>query len=109
MTSQCVRAAELLRADGISAEVVHLASIKPIDADLIVRSATRTGCAVTAENASILGGFGSAVSRSSRNDIRCRWSASGCVTGGWTAVASTTCSRITACNQRTSSPPHGAR
>ena len=61
MTSQCVRAAELLRADGVRAEVVHLASIKPIDADLIVQSVSRTGCAVTAENATILGGFGSAV------------------------------------------------
>ena len=36
-------------------------SIKPIDADLIVGSTTRTGCAVTAENATILGGFGAAV------------------------------------------------
>lgn len=61
MTSQCVRAAELLRADGIDAEVVHLASIKPIDDELIARSVGRTGCAVTAENASILGGFGAAV------------------------------------------------
>ena len=61
MTSLCVRAADLLAADGIRAEVVHLASIKPIDDDLIVSSATRTGCAVTAENATILGGFGAAV------------------------------------------------
>ena len=45
----------------IDAEVVHLASIKPIDSELIEDSASRTGCAVTAENASILGGFGSAV------------------------------------------------
>jgi transketolase len=61
MTSLCVRAADELAADGIHAEVVHLASIKPIDADLVVASATRTGCAVTAENANILGGVGSAV------------------------------------------------
>ena len=47
--------------EGISAEVVHLASIKPIDRELIVASSVRTGCAVTAENASINGGFGSAV------------------------------------------------
>jgi transketolase len=40
---------------------VHLASIKPIDADLILESASRTGCAVTAENATIVGGLGSAV------------------------------------------------
>jgi len=61
MTSLCVRAADLLAADGIRAEVVHLASIKPIDEALIVSSTTRTGCAVTAENATILGGFGAAV------------------------------------------------
>lgn len=61
MTSLCVRAAELLAADGIHAEVVHLASIKPLDGDLVVASASRTGCAVTAENASVLGGLGAAV------------------------------------------------
>ncbi|MCY7419849.1 MAG: transketolase family protein [Chloroflexi bacterium] len=61
MTSLCIRAADMLAGDGISAEVVHLASIKPIDEALIVSSAARTGCAVTAENATILGGFGAAV------------------------------------------------
>ena len=61
MTSKCLEAAELLAKDGINAEVVHLASIKPIDSDLIVSSTQKTGCAVTAENASIYGGFGDAV------------------------------------------------
>jgi transketolase len=61
MTGRCVEAAELLAQEGIRAEVVHLGSIKPIDAGLIVASARRTGCAVTAENASIIGGLGSAV------------------------------------------------
>lgn len=61
MTGRCVEAAELLAQEGIAAEVVHLGSIKPIDANLIVASARRTGCAVTAENASIVGGLGSAV------------------------------------------------
>lgn len=61
MTSLCLRAADLLAADSIEAEVVHLASIKPIDKDLIIESIQRTGCGVTAENASILGGFGAAV------------------------------------------------
>jgi len=61
MTGLCVRAADRLAADGIRARVVHLASIKPLDADLVVQSARRTGCAVTAENATILGGFGAAV------------------------------------------------
>ena len=61
MTGFCVQAADLLAADGIRAEVVHLASIKPIDRDLIAASVRKTGCAVTAENASIVGGFGAAV------------------------------------------------
>ncbi len=62
MTAFCIQAAALLEKDGIAAEVIHLASIKPIDRELIAESVTRTGCAVTAENATILGGFGSAVS-----------------------------------------------
>jgi transketolase len=61
MTARCLDAADLLKQDGIDAEVVHLASIKPIDADLIARSVGKTQCAVTAENASIVGGFGAAV------------------------------------------------
>lgn len=61
MTTFCLNAADLLAADGISAEVIHLGSIKPIDRDLIAASADRTGCAVTAENATINGGFGAAV------------------------------------------------
>ena len=61
MTSLCLRAADLLAKDGIDAEVIHLASIKPIDRELISDSVARTGCAVTAENASVVGGFGSAV------------------------------------------------
>ena len=56
-----MQAAGQLANEGIEAEVVHLASIKPIDCDLILDSVSRTGCAVTAENASILGGMGSAV------------------------------------------------
>jgi transketolase len=62
MTSFCMEAAGLLEAESIDAEVVHMASIKPIDRELIIDSVSRTGCAVTAENATILGGFGAAVS-----------------------------------------------
>ncbi len=61
MTSFCVEAAILLEKENINAEVIHLASIKPIDRELIAASAGKTGCAVSAENASIIGGFGSAV------------------------------------------------
>ena len=61
MTDFNLRAADLLKKENISAEVIHLASIKPIDSNMIIRSITKTGCAVTAENASVIGGFGDAV------------------------------------------------
>lgn len=86
MTARCLETAVLLEQEGISAEVVHLASIKPIDADLIVRSVEKTGCAVTAENATILGGFGAAVTEVTsehcpvpvqRIGVRDRWIDSG--------------------------------
>ena len=61
MTEKCIKAQEILKKDGLDAEIIHLASIKPIDKDLILKSVRRTGCAVTAENSSVIGGFGSAV------------------------------------------------
>jgi transketolase len=61
MTDRCIKAAVLLEKEGISAEVIHLASIKPIDSEMIVESVSKTGCTVTAENASIIAGFGAAV------------------------------------------------
>ncbi len=61
MTQLCLQAAGLLEQEGIEAEVVHLASIKPIDSALIAASAGKTGCAVSAENATIIGGFGAAI------------------------------------------------
>lgn len=61
MTSFCLQAIELLAKDGIHADVLHCGSIKPIDADLIAVSARKTGAVVTAENASVVGGLGSAV------------------------------------------------
>jgi transketolase len=61
MTAFCLRAADILGEEGISANVVHLGSIKPLDVDLVVSSAASTGAVVTAENAAIVGGLGSAV------------------------------------------------
>lgn len=54
-------AAELLAKDGISAEIVNIHTIKPIDKDLIIREAEKIGKVVTVEEHSVLGGFGSAV------------------------------------------------
>ena len=56
-----LEAAEALAGDGISARVVNLATVKPLDEDLVVRCALETGCAVTAEEHSTIGGLGDAV------------------------------------------------
>ena len=61
MTAFCMEAADELARNDVSAEVIHLASIKPIDRALICDSVGRTGCGVSAENATIVGGFGAAV------------------------------------------------
>ena len=54
-------AAEALEAEGISAEVLDIATIKPLDADAIVKSLEKTGCAVVAEEHNMGGGLGEAV------------------------------------------------
>ncbi len=59
--SSALEAAEKLTADGIDAEVVNIHTIKPIDRDLVIASATKTGKVVTAEEHSVIGGLGSAV------------------------------------------------
>ena len=58
---QALRAADQLAQDGISARVVDVFTIKPIDADCIKRCAAQTGAIVTCENENIIGGLGSAV------------------------------------------------
>ncbi|MEM6386405.1 MAG: transketolase C-terminal domain-containing protein [Pseudomonadota bacterium] len=59
--AEALRAAEALSSEGIEASVVDMASLKPIDADLILDRATVTGAIVTAENHNIIAGLGSAV------------------------------------------------
>ncbi len=61
MTSFALLAAENLEKEGISVEVIHMPTVKPIDTELIVKSASKTGAVVTAEEHSIIGGLGSAV------------------------------------------------
>lgn len=56
-----LEAAKLLAADGIDAEVINIHTIKPLDEELIVKSAKKTGRVVTVEEHSIIGGLGSAV------------------------------------------------
>lgn len=61
MTYQAVLAAEQLYKDGIHAEVVHVPTIKPLDAETILASVRKTGCVVTAEEAQMAGGLGGAI------------------------------------------------
>ena len=57
----CVEAARLLEAEGISAEVLDAACLKPLDEELLLRSAGKTGHVATVEDHSITGGLGGAV------------------------------------------------
>ena len=58
---QALAARELLAAEGISASVINIHTIKPLDEDLIVAEAQKTGAIVTCEEHSIIGGLGGAV------------------------------------------------
>jgi transketolase len=61
MTYQALKAAEQLYKDGIEAEVVHVPTIKPLDAETILKSVRKTGAVVTAEEGQIIGGLGGAI------------------------------------------------
>ena len=58
---EALQAAEALEAEGISAEVIDIATIKPLDEEAIVASASKTGCVVVAEEHNAFGGLGEAV------------------------------------------------
>lgn len=61
MTYQAMVAAEVLKKDGISAEVVHVPTIKPLDIKTILASVEKTGAVITAEEAQVNGGLGGAI------------------------------------------------
>ena len=61
MVTKALEAADLLAAEGISAEVIDMHTVKPLDEDLILKSGRKTGALVTVEEHSIYGGLGSAV------------------------------------------------
>lgn len=61
MTYHALVAAEKLHKDGIEAEVVHVPTIKPLDAKTILKSVRKTGAVVTAEEGQIIGGLGGAI------------------------------------------------
>ena len=62
MVYEAIKAAEELALEGINARVINMSTIKPIDRELIITAAKETGAIVTAEEHSIIGGLGSAVS-----------------------------------------------
>lgn len=59
--NESLEAAKLLASDGIDAEVINIHTIKPLDEELVVTSAVKTGKVVTVEEHSVIGGLGSAV------------------------------------------------
>jgi len=61
MVAEALAAAELLAGQGISAEVIDVSSIKPLDEATLLASARKTGAVVTCEEHSIIGGMGSAI------------------------------------------------
>lgn len=59
---EALQAAEALEAKGISAEVINIHTIKPLDEEAILKSVAKTGCVVTAEEHNYLGGLGESIS-----------------------------------------------
>lgn len=62
MVKEALEAHELLKAEGISARIINIATIKPLDKEIVLKAAKETGAIVTAEEHSVIGGLGSAVS-----------------------------------------------
>lgn len=60
---EALQAAETLETNGISAEVINIHTIKPLDEETILKSVKKTGCVVTAEEHNYLGGLGESVAR----------------------------------------------
>lgn len=61
MVGEALKAAELLKEEGLDVRVIDLHTIKPLDEDIIVKAAKETGAIVTAEEHTVIGGLGSAV------------------------------------------------
>lgn len=61
MVAEAIEAEKMLKADGISAEIINIATIKPLDKELVVNSAKKTGKVITVEEHNVIGGLGEAV------------------------------------------------
>ena len=62
LVAEAVEAAKILVSEGISVNLINMATIKPLDKEAVIAAAKKTGCIVTAEEHNIIGGLGSAVS-----------------------------------------------
>ena len=62
MVNEALQAHDMLKAENINVRIINIATIKPIDKDIIIKAAKETGCIITAEEHSVIGGLGSAVS-----------------------------------------------
>ena len=61
LTKDCLDAAELLKAEGIDAEIINVHTIKPVDRETVLASARKTGAVLTVENHNVVGGLHSAI------------------------------------------------
>lgn len=61
MVNEAMKAADILKNEGIDAEVINIHTIKPIDVEVVISSAKKTGAVVTCEEHNVIGGLGSAV------------------------------------------------
>ncbi len=61
MVQEAVKASDTLKAQGVSVRVIDMATIKPLDEEIVLKAARETGAIVTSEEATVLGGLGSAV------------------------------------------------
>lgn len=62
LVNEALQAYELLKNEGISARVINMHTIKPLDRDIVIKAAEETGAIITAEEHSVIGGLGGAVS-----------------------------------------------
>ena len=60
---EAIKASEKLAQNGINAEIINIHTIKPLDEDIILKSVSKTGCLVSAEEHNIYGGLGESISR----------------------------------------------
>lgn len=94
--AQALLAADELAKDGISAEVIDVFSVKPFDKPTLLASIEKTGCVVTCEEHSTVGGLGSAVADIIGENHPCPSSASACVTCSARAASPMSCLQNTA-------------